>query len=167
MSDWYQTVVDEWRARALVVLPEITESHLFTVVQSLKLAVISEAIKAGQGDTDRVPPPYLFLKVGVDSVAQDQDPSATYKYLSLTAWYVTDETTAYAADATLDTPAYCRSRLDLLRLDLQGPTTLTTCSWMGEDGDINSSEEVAFASQNLHMNAAELSFDKGFLTRLT
>jgi len=163
MSDWYATVAAEWKALVLATLTEITAPNFLTIVQALRFNAISEAIKALNGDTNRVAPPYFFLELGTETVATDQDPSQWFYYLPATFYYVIDKDPG----GVLDAPAYARSRLELLRVAFQTPGDLTTCQWMGSDGVIDSSEDVAFADENMALFAASLKWDQGFLTLVT
>lgn len=163
MSDWYNDVAAEWKTVALATLTEIAAPQYYTVTQALQQNTVSEALKAGQGDTSRVSPPYLFVRVGTDAVPQDVGPDGRYYRLAVDFYYLAVAT----GDSALDTPAYCRSRLEALRVALQTQSNLTKSQWLGDDGEIDSSEDVAFADENMFLYAAQLSFKTGFLTKVT
>ena len=167
MADWYATIAAEFKTLALATLPAINVNTFHTVVEFLQTNVISDALKAKMGDVTRLPPPYLILQLGQDHVATDAGPDARYYRLPIKFYFIIDKQGAQSLDPTIDAPAYARSQLELLRVAFQTVGNLTTCQWTGEDGEIDSSEDVAFASDNMKLFAAELTFETGFLTRLS
>lgn len=166
MADWYDDIVDEWRTLILATLPEIAPTNYFTVVESLRRNIISDAIKAIGGDTKKLAPPYIIQQIGKESLPRDRPVASRMYDIPTAIWAVVHETPSGDL-TTLKPSAYARSLLERTRVAMQEAANLTLCQWMGDDGEIDSSEDVAFADEKMTLYAAGLTFANGFRTRIT